>query len=164
MAISPGVRDVAGVWMPGQARGFLDYTRSVGGDIAAAEFMNEPTMAAMGGAPKGYDAAAFGRDFKLFASFARQAASGMRILGPGSVGETTASDAMIHYGSRGVIATLDMLPQMGTDIDAFSYHHYGAASQRCAGTPGMPQTSADAALSEVARPHRPDARLLPQPS
>jgi len=148
MAISPGVRDAAGVWMPGQARGFLDYTRSVGGDIAAAEFMNEPTMATMGGAPKGYDAAAFGRDFKLFASFARQAASGMGILGPGSVGETTASDAMIHYGSQGVIATRDMLPQMSTDIGAFSYHHYGAASRRCAGTPGMPQTSADAALSE----------------
>jgi hypothetical protein len=41
-----------------------------------------------------------------------------------------------------------MLRQMGTDIDAFSYHHYGAASQRCAGTRGMPQTNADAALSE----------------
>jgi hypothetical protein len=148
MAISPGVRDAAGVWMPGQAKEFLDYTRSVGGDIAAAEFMNEPTMATMGGAPKGYDAVAFGRDYKLFASFARQAAPGMRILGPGSVGETTAPDAMIHYGSQGVIATPDMLRQMGADIEAFSYHHYGAASQRCAGTPGMPQTSADAALSE----------------
>jgi len=148
VAISPGTRDSAGVWMPGQARGFLDYTRSIGGDIAAAEFMNEPTMATMGGAPKGYDAEAFGRDFKLFASFGRQAASGMRVLGPGSVGETTAPNAMIHYGSQGVIATSDMLRRMGTDIDAFSYHHYGAASQRCAGTAGMPQTSADAALSE----------------
>jgi heparanase len=148
VAISPGTRDSAGVWMPGQARGFLDYTRSVGGDIAAAEYMNEPTMATMGGAPKGYDAEAFGRDFKLFASFARQAASGMHVLGPGSVGETTAPDAMIHYGSQGVIATREMLQQMGTDIDGFSYHHYGAASQRCAGTAGMPQTSADAALSE----------------
>src|SRR3984885_8652675 len=102
----------------------------------------------MGGAPKGYDAVAFGRDFKLFAAFARKTAPGMLVLGPGSVGETTASDAMIHYGSRGVIATHDMLQQMGKDIDAFSYHHYGAASQRCAGTAGMPQTSADAALSE----------------
>jgi hypothetical protein len=148
VAVSPGVRDSAGVWMPGQAKRFIDYTRSVGGDIAAAEFMNEPTMATMGGAPKGYDAAAFGRDFKLFARFARQAASDMRILGPGSVGETTAPDAMIHYGSQGVIATPDMLRQMGADIEAFSYHHYGAASQRCAGTAGMPQTSPDAALSE----------------
>src|SRR5260370_24013028 len=148
MAISPGGRDAAGVWMPEQARGFLDYTRSVGGDIAAAEFMNEPTMATMGGAPKGYDAAAFGRDFKLFASVAKQRRYDMAILGPGSVGETTASDAMIHYGSQGTIPTRDMLEQMGKDIDAFSYHHYGAASRRCAGTPGMPKTSVDAALSE----------------
>lgn len=148
MSISPGVRDASGVWTPGQARRLLDYTRSVGGDIAASEFMNEPTMATMGGAPKGYDAMAFGRDFKLFASFARQAAPGMRILSPGSVGETTASDAMIHYGAQGAIATADILQQMGQDIDAFSYHHYGAASQRCAATPGMPQTTADAALSE----------------
>src|SRR5260370_38065890 len=72
----------------------------------------------------------------------------MSILGPGSVGETTASDAMIHYGSQGTIPTRDMLEQMGKDIDAFSYHHYGAASRRCVGTPGMPQTSVDAALSE----------------
>jgi len=148
MAVSPGVRDPAGVWMPGQARRFLDYTRSVGGDIAAAEFMNEPTMATMGGAPKGYDAEAFGRDFKLFASFARQAAPDMRILGPGSVGETNASDAMIRYGTQGTIATRAMLQQMGRNVHAFSYHHYGAASRRCAGTPGMPQTSADAARSE----------------
>jgi hypothetical protein len=52
----------------------------------------------------------------------------MRILSPSSVGETTASDAMIHYGSQGMIATADMLQQMGKDIDAFSYRHYGAAS------------------------------------
>src|SRR3984885_16242336 len=116
----------------------------------------------MGGAPKGFDAVAFGRDYELFASFARQAAPGTRILGPGSVGETTASDAMIHYGSQGVIATRDMLRQMGNDIDAFSYHHYGAASQRCAGTAGMAQTSPDAALSEewLAR-HGPTRRLYP---
>ena len=36
-AISPGVGDAAGVWMPEQARRFLEYTTSVGGKIAAAE-------------------------------------------------------------------------------------------------------------------------------
>jgi heparanase len=85
-AVSPGTRDVNGVWSPALARRWLDYTRSVGGDIAAAEFMNDPTMAAMGGAPQGYDAAAYGRDFKAFKAFADQAAPGMIILGPGSVG------------------------------------------------------------------------------
>ena len=88
-ATSVGTRDAAGVWTPGQAKRLVDYTNSVGGRIAAAEFMNEPTFAAMGGAPAGYDAAAYGRDFKVFHAFAKQAAAGMLILGPGSVGETT---------------------------------------------------------------------------
>ena len=55
--------------------------------------MNEPTLAAMGGAPEGYDAAAYGRDFKMFHAFAKQAAPDMMILGPGSVGDTTATGA-----------------------------------------------------------------------
>src|SRR3984893_2059632 len=119
----------------------------------------------MGGAPKVFEAVVFRRDYKLFVSFARQAAPGMRILGPGSVGETTAPDAMIHYGSQGVIATPDMLRQMGADIEAFSYHHYGAASQRCAGTAGMPQTSPDAALSEEwLAPHEPSLAFKRHPS
>src|SRR6266404_9028638 len=39
-AVSPGTRDADGVWTPDQARRLLAYTRSVGGSIAAAEFMN----------------------------------------------------------------------------------------------------------------------------
>jgi hypothetical protein len=45
----------------------------------------------MGGAPAGYAAADYGRDFKTFHAFVRQAAPEMLILGPGSVGETTGS-------------------------------------------------------------------------
>ena len=44
----------------------LSYTHAIGGSIAAAEFMNEPTLPAMGGAPGGYDAASYGRDIALF--------------------------------------------------------------------------------------------------
>jgi hypothetical protein len=44
-----------GVWISDQARHLFDYTKSIGGKIAATEFMNEPTYATMGGAPKGYD-------------------------------------------------------------------------------------------------------------
>jgi hypothetical protein len=63
------------------------------------------------------------------------------VLGPGSVGETTASPSSIE-----AISTRDMLAAAGSGIDAFSYHHYGAASQRCSGIPG--QTTPEAALSE----------------
>ena len=129
-AVSPGTRDPAGVWTPEQARRLLAYTRSVGGAIAAAEFMNEPNLAAMGGAPAGYDAAAYGRDFRLFHSFVKQNFSDIMVLGPGTVGETAmASDLLVASGSAG--------------LDAFSYHHYGALSERCRGT-----HTSEAALSE----------------
>ena len=69
-----GVRDAQGVWTAGQAGRFLAATEAAGGKIAAAEFMNEPTFAAMGGAPDGYDAAAYGRDVAVFDRFLKQAA------------------------------------------------------------------------------------------
>jgi hypothetical protein len=146
-ATCPGARDSSGVWTPDQARRFLTYTNSIGGNIAAAEFMNEPTMAIMGGAPSGYDAVAYGRDFKVFHAFIKRAAPGLLILGPGSVGETD-GDWSVTYGIAGMIKTSDMLAACGpARVDAFSYHHYGASSQRCAGM-GMGGTTAGAALSE----------------
>src|SRR5882672_3266539 len=96
MATSPGVRDAAGVWQSDQARRLFAYTKSVGGRIAAAEFMNEPTLAA-GGAPKGYDAAAYGRDFKAFVAFIRASEPDTIVLGPGSVGETTATQSSADF-------------------------------------------------------------------
>jgi len=145
-ATGVGTRDTAGVWTDRQARRLLDFTTTIGGGIAAAEFMNEPTFAVMGGAPKGYDAAAYGRDFKRFRAFAKQAAPDMLILGPGSVGETTGSWG-VAYGDVPMLKTRDLLAASGTGMDAFSYHHYGATSQRCTSM-GM-QTTADAALSEA---------------
>jgi len=144
-ATGVGTRDGTGVWTDRQARRFVDFTRSLAGSIAAAEFMNEPTFAAMGGAPKGYDAAAYGRDFKQFLAFAKRAAPDMLVLGPGSVGETTGSWG-VAYGDAPIVKTRDILVASGPGVDAFSYHHYGASSQRCAAM-GM-QTTADAALSE----------------
>jgi hypothetical protein len=141
MATSPGVRDAAGLWQSDQARRLLAYTKAVGGRIAAAEFMNEPTLAAMGGAPKGYDAAAYGRDFKAFHGFIKSSEPDLIVLGPGSVGETAASPSSMES-----INTRDLLAAAGLGIDAFSYHHYGTVSQRCSGIPG--QITAEAALSE----------------
>jgi heparanase len=130
-AISPGTRDAAGIWKPDQARRFLAATRALGGRIAAAEFMNEPMLAtAMGGAPQGYDASAYGRDFKVFHRFVKATVPGMLILGPGTVGEpATASDLLAASGAR---------------IDVLSYHFYGAVSQRCGG-----RRTPDDALSEA---------------
>src|ERR1022692_2664362 len=80
-AISPGTRDASGAWTAEQAKQFLDYTGSVGGSIAAAEYFNEPNIAEIGGAPKGYTAADYGRDVLAFRDFIRKAAPNMILLG-----------------------------------------------------------------------------------
>jgi hypothetical protein len=129
-AVSPGTRDAAGVWSPDQARRLLSYTYSVGGRVAAAEFMNEPNLAATGVAPAGYDAAAYGRDFKIFRSLVKENFPEMIVLGPGTVDKTdSAFDLLVASGPGGV--------------DVFSYHHYGTLSARCSGT-----SAPEAALSE----------------
>jgi heparanase 1 len=144
-ATSVGARDAAGVWSPDQARQLLAYTKSVGGSIAAAEYMNEPTFAAMGGAPKGYDAAAYAKDIKVFLPFIRKAAPGMIFLGPGGVGE---GGSLIPAGmNKGMIASADLLKDTGPVFDAFSYHFYGAVSKRCGMMGGPSQTTEADALS-----------------
>ena len=143
-ATSPGTRNAAGIWTPDQARQFLAYTKSIGGSIAAAEFMNEPTYAAMGGAPKGYDAAAYARDIAVFRPFIKQTAPEIVFLGPGSVGEGIS----LAPPSMSMLKTEDLLKATGPAFDVFSYHSYGAVSKRCAAMGASATTTAGAALSE----------------
>ena len=135
-AVSAGTRDRSGVWNADQARRLLAFTRSSGGDIAAAEFMNEPTLAPQNAAPAGYDAAAYGRDFQVFHDLIRQTSPQTLIVGPGGIGETASSAAS-------GVATRDLLAASAGGIDVFSYHHYGTLSPRCGG-----RDEADDALSE----------------
>jgi hypothetical protein len=145
-AISAGTRDANGVWTPDQASQIFDYTKSLGGSIAAAELFNEPTMPEMGGAPKGYDATAFARDVKVFRDFARTADAKMLVLGPGSVGEGANSKILVP-GLK-ITKSEDMLTATGPAFDAFSYHTYGAVSIRCKSMGADATTTQDAALSE----------------
>ncbi|MBS1800342.1 MAG: hypothetical protein JSS95_10985 [Acidobacteria bacterium] len=128
-AVSTGVRDASGVWTPVEAKKVLSYTRANGGSIAAAEMFNEPTFASIGGAPKGYDAQAYGRDFKAFHAYISKAAPHMTLLGPGSIGE---AGLFVGPMAKTMIHSADMLAASGPGLNAFSYHFYGAVSQRCA--------------------------------
>jgi len=150
-ATSVGTRNAQGVWTPKEASTWLAYTRSPGGRIAAAEFMNEPTYAAMGGAPKGYNAIDYARDIAVFGPWLKQNSPGTIFLGPGSVGE---GPFAIEMG--GTLPTEDLLKATGPAFDIFSYHLYAAASQRCATMGGKVQTTAAAALSEewLSRPEK----------
>jgi hypothetical protein len=155
-AISDGVRDAQGVWTPAELQKLLAYTSSIGGAIAAAELFNEPNIAARGGAPKGYDAAAYARDFRVFLPFIPKTAPGLLVLGPGSV-----SEGGMLANFPGGIKSEDMLQATGRGLDAVSYHFYGGVSERCArAASGIGQGSPDGALSEdwLSRTER-DARF-----
>lgn len=140
-AVSAGARDAGGVWTPDQARALLEFTKSSGGSIAAAEFMNEPTLPEIGGAPKGYDAAAYARDFTVFRPFMKHESPHTVILGPGGIGE----GGSLFPPSMKILSSEAILNATGPAFDAFSYHFYGAVSSRC-GRPGSPAstTAADA--------------------
>lgn len=145
--ISAGTRGTDQVWQPDQTRTWLAFTLKHGGKVAAMEYFNEPTLAAMGGAPKGYDAAAFGRDFGIFEAFMRKEFPATKILAPGSVGEADAGwgVAMGGYGDQAMLKAYDLAAH-SSNADAFSYHHYGAVSQRCSAMGH--QTTPEEALSE----------------
>src|SRR5216683_977244 len=74
-----------------------------------------------------YDAAEYGRDFKVFHSFVKENFPEIMVLGPGTVGKTaSASDLLAASGPGGV--------------DVLSYHHYETLSERC-GTTSVPETA-----------------------
>ena len=145
-AISSGVRDADGIWTPAQAKPLVAYTKSIGGTITAAELFNEPTIAASGGAPDGYNAATYARDEAAFRTFVQASAPDMLIVGPGSAGRAGSPSCRRRCRCciRRIFSATDPKPK----FDVFSYHYYGAVSERCeAMGPGLGTTAA-AALSE----------------
>ncbi|MGO8757287.1 MAG: hypothetical protein ACLQG3_04105 [Terracidiphilus sp.] len=143
LAISPGTRDASGAWTPAQAKQILDFTKANHGTIAAVELMNEPTIPEMGGAPKGYDAAAYGKDLETFRAFVKDAAPKTLVLGPDSVGE----ESLINSSVVRIMKTEDILAAAPV-FDVFAYHTYGAVSSRCSINGLGANTSLAAALSE----------------
>ena len=124
--ISSGVRDASGTWTPVEAKPLLEFTRSIGGQIFAAELFNEPNLSSHGGGPKSYDAPAFARDSAAFRTFVTQVAPDMRIAGPGDV--MTANATIDGAPTSQDLMTAEPVPR----FDIFSYHFYPAVSQRCA--------------------------------
>src|SRR5208337_4938920 len=106
--------------------------------------MNEPTFAEMGGAPRGYDAKAYARDFNVFHERMKTSSPGTTILGPGGVGEGTALvPAFMH-----TVKSEDILAATGPVFDVISYHSYGAVSSRCGAMGGSATTTPAAGLTE----------------
>ena len=147
VAVSAGVRNAQGVWMPEQAQALWAYTRREGGQVAATEFMNEPTFPSVSGVPAHYDATEFARDAKLFGAFLRKNSPRTIYLGPGSVGE--GSNLLPPGMQMKLMPTDAILQATGPLFDAFSYHFYGAASRRCMGRTTVEQAMSDAWLDDT---------------
>ncbi|UVO54293.1 hypothetical protein [Sphingomonas sp. SUN039] len=135
-ASSAGARDANGVWTPVQAQRLLDLTRESGGSIYGAELFNEPSVPPFGGFPKGYKATDFARDFRVFHAWARKAAPGLKLTGPGSASEGTMLKHTPENEARGFLDSENLLRDNPGMLDVFSYHHYGSASVRCATSGG----------------------------
>lgn len=126
--VSEGARDANGVWKPDEARKLLRYTRTLGGEIFAAELINEPNIGSTSGLPSGYDAALFAKDIASFRDFVADEVPDMKTIGPGSTGET----GVALFANTGIPTDALMSAQPVPRFDVYSYHFYGARSQRCA--------------------------------
>lgn len=146
-AASAGTRDDAGRWTTKHADRFLALTKSAGGRIHAAEFINEPSMIVPGDMPKDYNSTTYGLDFRVFAKWARQNAPEMMLLGPGNLGEKTVDPVIAAklMAPDGAMASAALIKETGKDLDAISWHFYGGVSPRCGGGSGL--SAPDAALS-----------------
>ncbi|WP_460893347.1 hypothetical protein [Rufibacter soli] len=130
-AVSNGVRDAQGVWTPKEAQKLNNYTKSLGGQIAAAELFNEPTMPTAGGEiNKNYSANDFAKDVAVFTSWAKREVPGMLTLGPGSVGEGIPGVSFAELGVKTLSSEAMLAAEPKPVFDVFSYHFYGAASMR----------------------------------
>lgn len=125
-----------------QTEKIFDFSHEYGVDIDAAEFMNEPNMLEMSGAPKGYTAADYARDQDIFGGWVRAHYPNCLLVGPctlgGDMGDKDGKTAGAGIGSMMRMCSTDELMN-GTKVplDVFSYHYYNGISERLASM--MPQ-------------------------
>ena len=148
--ISEGVRDGAHAWTPKMAAPWMAYTRSIGGEIYAAELFNEPNAPEPPHMPKGFSAADFARDFAVFRASMAQVAPEVKLAGPGNATLGIAGVKSIMGATPEQYAAASPTPK----FDIVSYHFYPALAQRCAPADSPQGISADKALTEdfLARP------------
>lgn len=123
-----GAHGPDGSWQPDQARRLLAHSRAYGVPVAAAEFMNEPNLSCLGGAPKGYTRADFCRDQDRFFRFLREEFPEVLCVGPCASTNTdgvTPTAMKLDFWDSG-----ELLPLLHEPLDVFSYHCYTGMSER----------------------------------
>lgn len=121
-----------------QTRKIFDFSHEYGVYIAAAEFMNEPNMLEMSGAPKGYTAADYARDQDIFNGWVREHYPDCLLVGPCSLGDGAMGSMDGKTAGAGIGAmmqicsTEDLMRGTKVPLDVFSYHYYNGVSERLA--------------------------------
>lgn len=137
-------------WNPSEAEKIFSLSKEYGVEIEAAEFMNEPNMLALSGAPYGYTAADFVRDQDLFFSWLKKHYPNCLRVGPCTIAMETAGDMGINAGGivsmmGGSLSTDDLMKGSKEQLDVYSYHYYNGISERLASM--MPQMHWDPNLT-----------------
>ncbi|MFV8817519.1 hypothetical protein [Haliea sp. E17] len=131
LATSAGARDESGIWQPDNAEQLIAYTRSLGRRIAGIEFANEANMIGLTQPPEGYTPADFRRDYAIFYHWLKQSSPETIVLATGAVemGEPMSTMAYLFGGET--FKPDQLLDKDSPQPDEFSFHYYGASSQRC---------------------------------
>ena len=124
----------------GQIKKLFALTDSVGGKIDAFEFMNEPNMLQVSGAPLVYSFEDYVRDQDLANAWVKENYPDCLIVGPcntGMVDDNMGDSPMAKMG-----AGMGNMMKMGTvhdlmrgakvPMDVYSYHYYNGVSERLA--------------------------------
>ena len=133
-----------------QTEMIFNFSHEYGVDIDAFEFMNEPNMLEMSGAPHGYTPADFVRDQDLANGWVREHYPNCLIVGPctcdgmmgTNVDEAKEKNPMEQMGAglgnvMQSCSTADLMNGAQVKLDVYSYHYYNGISERIA--PMMPQ-------------------------
>lgn len=134
-----------------QAKKLFAFSHEYGVEIDAVEFMNEPNMMEMSGAPTGYTPADYARDQDILYTWVRAHYPNCLLVGPC----TTGDPSLVGPGSKGFGAgigslaktctTRELLAGTQVKLDVFSYHYYNGVSERLAAV--MPDAHWDAGLA-----------------
>lgn len=149
--VSEGVRDESGAWTPAHAAPWMAYTRSIGGEIYAAELFNEPNAREPGRTEEGESAEEFARDFAAFSAFMAEAAPDVKLGGPGVA---TLGIPVPIPSLEQVTPEQYMTTEPRPDFDIVTYHFYGAVAERCVPPDSPAGITAEQAITEewLARP------------
>lgn len=120
-----------------QAQKIFAFSHAHGVDISAIEFMNEPNMMELSGAPAGYTPADYARDQDILYRWVRKNYPDCLLVGPCTTGDPNVNTDGKSFGA-GIASIVKSCTThallAGTDVklDVFSYHCYNGVSERLA--------------------------------